>query len=325
MTTPDNQAIATLSRAFMESRVLLTAAELDIFTLLVDHDSTAPQVAEQLGADLRGTTTLLDALAAMGVLDKREGRYRTPAELAGALRADSPTSILPSLLHAVNLWERWSHLTARVKGEPLPAGIRRRDTAAFIGAMHVGAVQQADRIVASIGVGSARRLIDVGGGPGTYTAAFLRAAPGLSATLFDLPEVLEMARDRLTVAGLADRVTFVAGHMLDDELPGGNDLGFVSAIIHMFSAEENVRLYCRVHDALVPGGRLVIRDHVMSDDHTRPRSGALFAVNMLVGTSGGGCYALAEIAEDLRAAGFARIRLIQEGEAMDGLVEAFRD
>jgi predicted O-methyltransferase YrrM len=325
MTTPDIPTITALSRAFMESRVLLTAAEFDVFTLLAGHGWSAQQVTDQLGGDLRGVTTLLDALAAMGLLDKQDGAYRTPTALAPALRSDSPTSILPSLLHAVNLWERWSHLTTQIKGDPLPAAARRRDTAAFIGAMHVGAAQQADRIVAAIGVGKARRLLDVGGGPGTYTAAFLRAEPALSATMFDLPDVIYMARTRLNAAGLADRVTFAGGHMLDDALPGGHDLAFLSAIIHMFSAEENLRLYRRVYDALAAGGRVVIRDHVMSDDHTHPPSGALFAVNMLVGTSGGGCYSFAEIAEGLHAAGFSRVRLLQEGDAMDGLVEAFRD
>jgi 3-hydroxy-5-methyl-1-naphthoate 3-O-methyltransferase len=325
MTTPDIPTITTLARAFMESRVLLTAAELDLFTRLAGRALTASQVAEQVDGDLRGVTTLLDAVAGMGLLDKQDGAYRTPVALAPALCSDSPASILPSLLHAANLWERWSHLTARVKGEALPAAARRRDTAAFIGAMHVGAAQQADRLVAAIGVGGARRLLDVGGGPGTYTAAFLRAEPALSATLFDLPDVVYMARTRLNAAGLADRVAFAGGHMLDDALPGGHDLAFLSAIIHMFSAEENLRLYRRVHAALVAGGRLVIRDHVMADDHTRPRSGALFAVNMLVGTAGGGCYSFAEIADGLHAAGFSRVRLLQEGEAMDGLVEAFRD
>jgi hypothetical protein len=90
------------------------------------------------------------------------------------------------------------------------------------------------------------------------------------------------------------------------------------------SARQNVELYRKVHGALEPGGRLVIRDHVMSDDHTQPRRGAVFAVNMLVGTAGGGTYSFAEIRAGLEDAGFTTVRLLRNDERMTGLVEAFR-
>lgn len=76
--------------------------------------------------------------------------------------------------------------------------------------------------------------------------------------------------------------------------------------------------------ALVPGGRIVIRDHVMASDRTRPKDGAIFAVNMLVGTSGGNTYTYDEIEDGLTHAGFIRVRLLQSGEHMDGLVEGFK-
>ena len=96
----------------------------------------------------------------------------------------------------------------------------------------------------------------------------------------------------------------------------------VSAIIHMNSAAQNVALYKKILDALVPGGRIVIRDHVMKPDKTAPRSGALFAINMLVGTPGGGTYTFEEIKADLTAAGFEKVHLLQEADQMMGLVQA---
>ena len=92
----------------------------------------------------------------------------------------------------------------------------------------------------------------------------------------------------------------------------------------MLGPAGNVALFRNVHDALVPGGRIVIRDHVMSPDRTAPRAGALFAVNMLVGTEEGGTFTFEEIASWLAEAGFVRPRLVRAGERMDGLVEAFR-
>ena len=92
----------------------------------------------------------------------------------------------------------------------------------------------------------------------------------------------------------------------------------------MLGPDGNIALFRKVHDALVPGGRIVIRDHVMSPDRTAPRAGALFAVNMLVGTEEGGTFTLDEIASWLVEAGFERVRLMRSGERMDALVEAFR-
>ena len=321
-TTHTPESLSALARGFMDSRVFLTAAELDLFTLLADGPLSLEQAAAARGADRRALAILLDALTAMGLLEKSDGRWATPPSLAPLLTSRSERSLLPLALHSVNLWDRWSRLTETVAGTRPVAGDGW--TRSFIGAMHAIAAPQADAIVAAVGAGSARRLLDVGGGPATYTLAFLRAAPGLRATLFDLPEVVELARENATRAGLVDRVDLVAGDLRTDALPGGHDLAFVSAIVHMLGPAGNVALFRKVHDALLPGGRIVLRDHVMSPDRTAPRAGALFAVNMLVGTKDGGTFTLEELSAWLEEAGFARPRLLRDGERMDALVEAVR-
>jgi predicted O-methyltransferase YrrM len=323
MTLRSTEGLLALARGFQESRVLLTGAELDLFTLLSKEGLAAAEIARRLGADPRALAIVLDALVAMELLEKREGRYRTAPE-AAALSSDAPDSVLPMLLHSAALWHRWSELTRKVGGTPLPERPPAESLRAFIGAMHVVASPQADRIAAAAGIGGARRLLDVGGGPGTYTIAFLRAEPALSATLFDRPAVVEIARERIARAGLSGRTAFVAGDFETDELPGGHDFAWISAIIHQNDPAQNDALFSRILRALVPGGRLVVRDHVMEPGRTAPRAGALFAVNMLVGTAGGGTYTFDEIAAGLGRAGFGRIRLLAGGERMDGLVEAYR-
>jgi predicted O-methyltransferase YrrM len=329
MNTPSNpQEILALSRNFMECRLLLTGAELDIFTHLADSSSSR-DLAEKQGWQERPLTVLMDALTAMGLLAKKDGLYRTDSGLLPFLRSDSPRTVLPMIRHAATIWKSWSNLTPIVTEtgsvERIPGSFEDpNDQKAFIGAMHVVGSLLAPKIVQAVNPGPAKRLIDVGGGSGTYTIAFLEASPEMSATLFDLPEVVDMGRARITDAGLMDRVTIAAGNFYTDALPAGHDLALISAIIHMNSPEQNVDLYKKIFDALVPGGRIVIRDHVMKPDHTAPKSGALFAVNMLVGTPGGGTYTYDEIKTGLTAAGFENINLIQESEAMGGLVEAFR-
>ncbi|HTZ40086.1 MAG TPA: methyltransferase [Syntrophales bacterium] len=324
-----SEAILKQARQFMESRILLTAAELDLFSHLAGKPATVKELCDELNADLRGLTILLDALAAMGLLEKHEDRYRTIPEAAPFLSESSPRSVLPMILHAAHLWDAWSALTGIIrKNGPSgdeTAAIREADElSAFIGAMHVVGMPMAQMIVAAVQSGPARNLLDVGGASGTYTIAFLRAAPELRATLFDRPAVIRLARDRLKEAGMLDRVRLAAGDFYRNELPDGHDLALLSAIIHQNSPEENIELFGKVFRALVPGGRIVIRDHIMGSSRIEPRDGAIFAVNMLVNTEGGSTYTFDEIRLWLEKAGFANVRLIKAGERMDGLVEAFK-
>ena len=313
-------------RGFMESRIVLTAAELDLFTLLSDAPMTAGEVCASIGGNLRAATILLDALAALGWLIKTDGWYRAEASAVQLLAQGSDETIRPIILHYANMWRRWSRLTDIVKGapseEPTVATRTPEQFRAFIEGMHVLARKRAPAVTAQISLEGVRSLLDVGGASGTYTIEFLRSSPDLRATIFDLPNVIEMARERLTAEGLADRVSLVGGDFLKDAIPGQHDLAFLSAIVHQNSPDENVRLYRSCFNAMVSGGRIIIRDHLMSADRTSPRAGAVFAVNMLCGTSGGNSYTFDEIAAGLMQVGFVEPRILNEDNVMDGLVEA---
>lgn len=320
------ESIQHIARGFSKARVLLTAVELDIFTLLAETPLSAVEVVKKLKSDLRATTIFLDALAAMDLLKKESGKYLTDPTLAPLLTVNSDESILPSLMHTAHLWKTWSQLTETVLGyDPASRpGTSSEDwTKAFIGAMHVRALRDAPELVEAIDPGTAQNLIDVGGGSGSYTIGFLKTISGMRATIFDLPEVILMARERITEEGLTDRVTLVPGDFNEDHLPGGHDLALLSAIIHQNSHEQNVALYKKVHDALEPGGRIIVRDYTMSSDRTHPASGAMFAINMLVNTESGNSYTFEEIKSGLEEAGFKRVKLLQESE-MSSLVEGFK-
>jgi hypothetical protein len=325
--TPEE--ILKLAQGFMESRILQSAAQLNLFTILQESPLSGKEAAEKTGCDVRALSILLDAITAMGLLVKRNGRYQCDGAVARLLAEESPDSILPMVLHMASLWPRWSRLTDIVKG--IPAAKEEYDFSregkelrAFIGAMHSIGMPLAKKIVAAVNPGASRALIDIGGGSGTYTIAFLRAVPEMKAVLFDLPEVIEMARERLGYEGLLDRTTLAEGSFHLDEFPGENDLALISAIIHSNSLEENLALYQKTYRSLKPGGRILIRDHIMDPGRVRPKDGAVFAINMLVGTSGGSTYTYEEIKTGLSQAGFTRIQLLQQGEHMDGIVEGFK-
>ena len=323
------EEVLRLSQNFMESRILLSGAELNLFTILNPAPLSAQEVASRIGADLRALTVLLDALSAMGLLVKQSGTYQCANSVSPFLSEDAPNSVLPMVLHAAHLWQRWSGLTDAVRGTILSKDAAKssrsaEDLRAFIGAMHVIAAPRAHEIVAAVNPGSSKTLLDVGGASGTYTIAFLKAVPEMKATLFDKPEVVEMARERLSKAGVLNRVTLVSGDFYQDEFPHGHDLAFVSAIIHQNSPEQNLDLFNKVFRSLNRGGRILIRDHVMEPDRIHPKDGAIFAVNMLLGTPGGSTYTYEEIKTGLSQAGFTGIHLLKKGEHMDALIEAFK-
>lgn len=319
-----------ISRAFQATCVVTAATDLDVFTALGDGRASAGALAERLGADLRGLTILLDALAALGLLDKEGDLYRAAPGIVELLSAESPQNILPGVLHQSNCLRRWAQLAQVVRsGGPAErtASIRgaEADCEAFIGAMNTFSEAVAPEIVGKVDPLRFQRLLDIGGASGTWTIAFLRAVPEATAVLFDLPEVIPMARERLTAAGLIDRVTLVPGDYNVDPLPAGADLAWLSAIVHQNSPAQNQTLYAKIHAALAPGGTLVIRDIVMDTSRTAPPSGALFAVNMLVATEGGNSYTLDEFRDHLTGAGFDRVEQVYVDAGMNSLVQARKD
>jgi len=314
-------------RGYGAACVITAAADLDLFTALGRVPATAGEAARRIEADPRAAGVLLDALAALDLLVKRGDTYEVPPEVAELLTEDSPANVLPAVRHQGNCLRRWGQL-ARVVQTGRPAwrepSIRGEagDCESFIGAMNNFSGPMVLQIVEKLSPLRFQRMLDIGGASGTWTIAFLRAVPDSTGVLFDLPEVVPLARERLTRAGLADRVSLVAGDFDTDELPGGADFAWLSAIAHQNSREQNRVLYRKVHAALVAGGSLVIRDVVMDTSRTQPLAGALFAVNMLVGTEGGGTFTFDEFSQDLNAAGFADVELVHQGSAMDSLIRA---
>ncbi|MBD3174273.1 MAG: methyltransferase domain-containing protein [Armatimonadia bacterium] len=321
------ESILSQARAFMQSRILLTAAELDLFTILDDQPSSASRVADLLSGDLRALRMILDALVAMKLLAKSDGTYSCAEGIGPLLSAKSEESVLPMVLHMAGLYQSWGRLTQQAIGSPAehesPVGLDDYGRLkAFIGAMHVVSHDRAKLTAQEVDPRSEERLLDVGGASGTFVMAFIEQAPGMKATIFDRPAVVEMARERLGKAGLLGQVELVAGDYNIDELPQGHDLALLSAIIHQNSPEQNQDLYYKVFRALEPGGRVVIRDHVMEPDRTEPPAGAIFAINMLANTEGGGCYTLEEIRKGLEQAGFEDVEVLRRDSVMDGLVQA---
>jgi len=306
-------------RSFQESRVLLTALELDVFSAVLPG-ATAPEVATQLGTDPRATEMLLNALVALGALLKREGLFRCTSE------SKALASARVGLLHTVNLWDTWSTLTDCVRGGTATSlGPRNPEdraddrTRAFIAAMHARAREGAEETVRLTGIHDAKRMLDVGGGSGAFSIAFARACPELRVEILDLGPVTALAEEYIREAGLQDRIAVRPGDMLGADFGVGHDLVLLSAVCHMLGETENRALMHRAAQSLEPGGRLVIREFILEEDRTAPTSAALFALNMLVGTPRGNAYTEGEYRTWMEEAGLSEVsRPDPEGDVMMG-------
>jgi predicted O-methyltransferase YrrM len=321
------QEVLDLARSFQPACVLTTAAALDVFSPLHSRPMTAGALADEIGTDPRATAVLLDALAALQFLAKEGEEYRVPEDVAGLLTDQSADNVLPMVRHLANCLRRWVELPKVVQtGKCAETGPSIRGAEAdredFIGGMKIISRSVAAGVIDKIQPLRFRHILDVGGGPGTWSIAFLQAAPEARATLFDLPAVIPIAEQQFTEAGLTDRVTLVGGDFYTDALPEGADLAWLGAICHQNSRQQNRDLFAKVHKALAENGFVVLRDMVMDPSHTSPVAGALFAVNMLVGTEGGGTYTFDEYSEDLCTAGFTGVELVHRDELMSSLIRA---
>jgi SAM-dependent methyltransferase len=326
------EKLAAIMGGYRKACVLSAAAELKIFAPILDTALTSEQIAHQLGVDARALTYLLDALCGLGFLIKEHGSYRVDPEVKDLLDESHEGSMIPMMLHSGSVMRSWTQLARVVAtGRPQPreASIRgdEADRAAFIGAMHAINAAVAEPFITDL-LAKHRlpftHLLDVGGASGTWTLAFLKHNSSAEATIFDLPHAIRQAEQRVKSSPCAGRIQLAAGDFNCDPLPEGCDLAWVSAIIHMHDRAANCGLYRNIFNALKPGGTILIRDFVMESDHIHPVDGALFAINMLVNTEGGGCFTFEEISADLTSCGFTEVKLLNKTDTMNGVVAAIK-
>jgi len=298
--------VSNIANGYKMSRILYTAFNAGVFDLL-ETPSTAKNVAEKLAWSERGTAMLLDGLVALDLVTQKQMNYKnTPA--ASACLAKTGCAYQGHILHHnFNSWNDWMLLEERVKtGTCEPKGENRtgaplRD---FILGMRDIATISAREVLEALDLSEYKHVLDLACGPASYAIAFLQQYPKMRATLFDKPEVIEIAKEQVMDARLADRFSFIRGDCMKDNLGEEYDLVFMSNIIHSFSYEENAALVKRVYDALLPGGAILIKDFIMENDRSGPAFGLIFALHMLVHTPAGGTYTYDEVKAWTDAAGF---------------------
>jgi SAM-dependent methyltransferase len=302
-----------ISSGYWSIGALHAAVNLDIFTPLAAGELKALELAERLGVDARGLAMLLDALTAMELVYKNGDRYGATPSASRLLSKDSPDYLGHIIRHHHNLVSGWARLDEAVhRGGPVrESSSHGNDESAresFLMGMFNLAMQAAPRVVPSIDLSGRRRLLDLGGGPGTWAIQFCLHNPDLRAVVYDLPTTRPFAERTIARFGLADRVSFEEGDFLAGEIPGKFDVAWLSQILHAEGPEGCAVILAKAVAALEPGGLILVQEFILNDAKDGPLFPALFSLNMLVGTARGQAYAEGELTAMMASAGVRDLR-----------------
>jgi len=303
-----------LALAYRSSSVLFAAVELKVFTGISRGRATAAELAADAHADPEKLRMLLEACVAEGLLTREDGRYANAAVADAFLVEGRPAYSANGFKYAADLYPAWSRLAdlVRTGRPPMPPqtilGDDKAKTRAFVYAMHERAKGIGSILPHLVDLKGRKRLLDVGGGPGTYSVAVIQQTPGLTSTVLDVPGVLEVTRELIDASGFADRVTLMPGDYLKSPFGTGFDVVLLSGMMHRETPETCQMLLRKAFDALEPGGLVIVSDVFFEDDRkATPPFAVYFALNMMLTSDEGSAHAMTEMSRWMSGAGFRDI------------------
>ena len=313
---PDPSLIMQLALAYRASMVLFAASELRVFTALAQQPKTAAEVAQGAGAQHEPVRLLLNGCVDAGLLVRDGEKYSNTPVADAFLVEGRPAYIGHGLKYAEDLYPVWGRLGELMRSnapvmepESLLGGDPEK-TRAFVLAMHERARGISAVLPHGVDLSGRTRLLDVGGGPGTYSIALVRKTPGLRSTVLDLPGVLAIAREIIADNGCADRIDTIPGNYLTTAFGEGYDVVLLSGMMHR-ETPDNCRLLLRKSFAALDRRGLVIVSDVFFDDdeRTRPPFATHFALSMMLTAEHGTTHAKPQMAAWMSEAGFTDVEI----------------
>lgn len=317
--TPAN--IFNIGFGFWASRALLSAVELGVFTELAKGPADLATLSRRLGLHNRSARDFLDALVALKLLDRHDGRYYNTAETDLFLDRGKP-SYVGGLLEMANsrLYPNWGLLTEALKtgrnqneakesGDVFAALYADPDRLrGFLAAMSGSSLAPAQAIAAKFPWQNYKTFVDIGTAQGMLPATVARMHPHLSGAGFDLPEIKPIFEEFITERGVSDRVKFLPGNFFTDSLPAA-DVLIMGRILHDWDLAQKSMLLEKAHAALPIWGALIVYETIIDDERRENAMGLLMSLNMLIETPGGFDFTGADCQLWMREAGFSQTRV----------------
>ncbi len=309
---------------YWETKILLTAIKLDLFSALDGRSDSPSDLAHRLSLDERALSLVLHALAGMRILTKHEGCFANTGVARKHLVKVSPDYVGHLLVLHDSEWMNWGKLEETVRTGVSPVRQHVFETNPEMGANVLAVLDRIGRgsggnFAKFLQLDGVERMLDVGGGAGTNAIAFCREYPRLHATVFDLPSTLRVTERSIKEAGLEDRIAVMPGNFNTDSLGGLYDLVLLSDVLHYQDAETNAGLVRKACAHLTDTGRLVIKDRFLDPDQTSPAWTTAFAVHILVNTEEGACFTTQEAMAWMTRAGFASVTELEPRAIVQGI------
>jgi len=283
----DPSRIVRMASAFQESCLLFAASDLGIFAKLAEFgQADASQLAQSLQLNARGVRLLLDACTAIGLLEKEGDKYRNSPEAAAFLVPGQQGDLSSALRYNRDVYGAWGKLTelartgAPVEKPELHLGEDEARTRAFVFSMHGKTLAMAKPAMSLLDVRGRKRLLDVGGGPGTFSVLIAKANPEIRCTVLELPPIAAIAKELIAQQGQSERVELLPGDYHSTPFPEGNDVILFFGMMHQEPPETIRDLLARADAAMLPGGEVYVMDMMTDSSHVNPPFSAMFAVNM---------------------------------------------
>ncbi len=314
--------------SFAPAKILSTALQLKLFSHISAGHHTARAIARAARADERGIRMELDALVALELLEKRGGAYGLTPPSSRYLVRESP-DYFGSMLEHDALWDAWTPLASVLRtGRPYRKVEQRKKAEEFFPALvrslHIMNRGLAHRVAELLGAGKTRcglRVLDIACGSGIWGIAMAEADSTARVVAQDFPGVLATTRRYVRRHQLGKQFEYLPGDLRKVNFGQGQfDVALLGNIVHSEGERSSRDLFRRLHRALKPGGRVVIIDMIPNDQRTGPAFPIFFALNMLVNTTKGDTYTLAEYKQWLGAAGFRQVRAVPIGSHSPAII-----
>lgn len=305
------EPIFQIASGFMAAKHLFVACELGLFEALASGPASSERLAMRLDLDPERLRVVADANVALGFIERRNGSYANSPVAQAFLSGQTPEDLRPLL----RFWNRlsypmWSRMEQSVRSgrghAPDFTALDTETQRVFSDGVEAITRPTAVALSNSYDFGRHRRVLDVGGGTGSFLQAIAALHTDLELTLFELPGAAAVARERLA----GQSIEVVAGDVFQDPLPAGQDAAILANVAHIFSEEQNLDVLHRVRRALVPGGRVLLVDFWLDDERVSPPLGALISGEFLMISGSGRSYALSEATQWMQHAGFSFVEVI---------------
>ena len=296
-------ALHDLSWDYRAARVLQVANKLDIFTALADEEMALEELCVKCQTKPEMTEKLLIACTAMGLLEKRNERYAN-SELSKTYLVRGRELYQGDMIaHSSSVCNFWNSLEDEIRLATVPKDKQQDEYRNFIMGMHnIAVAGRAEVFVENIDLSGRKKLLDIGGGPGTYSIAACKRYPQLKAVVFDLPEAISIANEIIAKEQMQDKVSTQEGSWEIDSFGEGYDVVLLSNVLHGPGSKAEKKLK-KAYDSLLSGGLLAVQDFLLNDEKTGPLIPALF--NIMVGS-----YSRCELLGLIKEAGFVGAEVV---------------